>query len=196
MGDIHAWPDACAWSPLVRLSALLKPNKQMSTDAKLMVENPRGTPSMQTDSKVGQNPCLARHLCMEPPCTAVRTIETLQQISIDPTNVVNNPRGTSSMQTDLFERWDRIPMCSFLWWTVMHGRTNVHGTPMCHCPPPPPPPFETQRTGGNSCYTHDKQRKRHAPTHPDACERRVRLPMCGYSWVTAMHERTPVHGTQ
>ena len=79
MGDIHAWPETCAWSPLVRLSAILKPNKQMSTDAKHMVEKPRGTPSMQTD---------------------------------------------------LFERWDRIPMCSFLWGTAMHGRTPVQLSPL------------------------------------------------------------------
>ena len=33
-----------------------------------------------------------------------------------------------------------------------------------------------------SCQTHDKQCEGHASANPDACERRVRLPICGYSW--------------
>ena len=44
------------------------------------------------------------------------------------------------MQIYWRERWDTLPMCSFLWGTAMHGRTPVSGTPMCRCPPPPPPP--------------------------------------------------------
>ena len=139
----------------------------------------------------GGQPCLARHLCMEPPCTAVRTIETLQQMSTDPTNVVNNPRGTPSMQTDLFERWDRIPMCSFLWWTAMHGRTNVHGTPMCRCP--------LLSKHKEQVETHAKHMVNNSRgmlcTHLHAFEMRDKLPICGFSWGTAMNEQTSIHGT-
>ena len=105
-------------------------------------------------------------------------------------HMVNNPRGLLPTQLDAIERRDRLPICCFAWGTAMHGRTPMHGTPMYSCPP-----FETQWTGGNSCLTHDKKREGHAPTHPDACERRVRLPMCGYSWGTAMHGRITTHNT-
>ena len=84
-----------------------------------------------------------------------------KHISTHAKHVVNNPRVRPIMQTDWFERWDRLPMCSLLWGTAMHWRTPVHGT---------------------SCQTHDKQCEGHASAHPDACERRVRLPICGYSW--------------
>ena len=97
-----------------------------------------------------------------------------KHISTHAKHVVNNPRVRPIMQTDWFERWDRLPMCSLLWGTAMHWRTPVHGT---------------------SCQTHDKQCEGHASAHPDACERRVRLPICGYSWGAAMHGRTTLHET-
>ena len=51
------------------------------------------------------------------------------------THKVSNPWGTQSVHRDPFGWCNRLPMCSFLWGTAMHGRTPVHGTPMCRCPP-------------------------------------------------------------
>ena len=36
----------------------------------------------------------------------------------------------SPIQTDAFQRWGRLPTCSFSWETFMHGRTPLHGAPM------------------------------------------------------------------
>ena len=84
-----------------------------------------GATDFQCVVSYGGQPCMGGHLCMEPPCTAVSAIVTNKQMSTDAKHTVNDPRGTPSMQTDLFERWDRLPMCSFWWRTVMHGRTPV-----------------------------------------------------------------------
>ena len=87
MGDSHGWADIYTWNPYVQLSALLKRNKQAVAYAKHMVNNPRGmflptyTPlkggtHFQFVVSHGGQPCMARHLCMEPSCMAVPPIET------------------------------------------------------------------------------------------------------------------------
>ena len=134
--------------PSVELSALLKRNKQAVSYAKHMVNNPRGMflPTLmslkcgthfQFVESHGGLSCLARHLCMEPPCMAVPPppLKLNKYISTNATNKVSNPWGTQSVHRDPFGRCNRVPMCSFLWGTAMHGRTPVHGTPMCRCPP-------------------------------------------------------------
>ena len=107
------------------------------------------------------------------------------------THKVSNPRGTQSVHKDPFGWCNRLPMCSFLWGTAMHGRTPVHGTPYVSLFP---------------LSKHKEQVETHAkhmvnnprgmlPTHLHAFERRDKLGMCGFSWGTAMHGRTTLHGT-
>ena len=87
MGDSHACADMYTWKPRVQLSTLLKRNKQAVAYAKHMVNNPRAmflpTPMLLKCgidfqfmvSHWGQL-CMARQLCIEPPCMAVPHIET------------------------------------------------------------------------------------------------------------------------
>ena len=44
--------------------------------------------------------------------------------------MVDNPRGMLPTHLDAFERRDRLPLCSFVWGTAMHGQKHVHETPM------------------------------------------------------------------
>ena len=156
MGDSHAWADMYTWNPHVQLSALLKRNKQAVAYAKHMVNNPRGMflPTHMllkggTDFRFvvshGGQLCMAGQLCMEPPCMAAPPppppppppplLKLNRWVLTYATHKVSNPWGTQSVHRDPFGRCNRLPMCSFLWGTVMHGRTPVHGTPMCRCPP-------------------------------------------------------------
>ena len=79
--------DTCAWNPNVSLSPLSKHKEQAEIHAKHMVNNPRGMlPThlhaierrtiFQCVVSHGGQPCMRRHVYMEPPCTAVRPIET------------------------------------------------------------------------------------------------------------------------
>ena len=147
MGDSHAWADTCAWNPHVSLSPLLKHKEQVETHAKHMVNNPRGMlpthlhaferrdklrmcgfswgTAMQGRTTLHGSPM---HGC-PPYWNAIDMMLTYA------THKVSNPWGSQSAHRDPFGRCNRLPMCSFLWGTAVHGRTPVHGTPMCRCPP-------------------------------------------------------------
>ena len=71
-----------------------------------------------------------RHLCMEP---HVRPSALLKPNYIK--HMLNIPKGTPSIHPDAFERWGRLPICSFLGGTAMHWRPSVHETLVCGCPP-------------------------------------------------------------
>ena len=87
MGDSHAWADMYTLNPHVQLSALFKRKKRVVAYAKHTVNNPRGTflpthmflkggTDFQFVVSNGGQPCMGRHVYMEPPCTVVRPIET------------------------------------------------------------------------------------------------------------------------
>ena len=133
MGDSHAWADIYAWKPHVQLSALLKDNKKAVTYAEHMVNNPKGMLPNHLDAierrdiipvrgfpwgtaMHGQTPVHG-----SPDVRLSALWEPNKHMSIDAKHVVNNLRGTPIMQTGWFERWDRLPMCSFLRETAMHG---------------------------------------------------------------------------
>ena len=132
------------------------------------------------------------------------------------THKVSNPWGTQSVHREPFGRGKRLPMCSFLcvcvWggggggdshaWAdtcawgggggaAMHGRTHVHGTPMCRCP--------LLSKHKEQVETHAKHMVNNSRgmlcTHLHAFEMRDKLPICSFSWRTAMDEQTSIHGT-
>ena len=152
VGDSHARADIYAWNPHVQLPALL--NKQAVTYAEHMVDNPRGMLPTHLDAFERRD---RLPLCSFAWGTAMHGHKHVHGHYWNPTNSCKlklNMWQTTHRVRQFFmqiywrERWDTLPMCSFLWGTAMHGRTPVSGTPMCRCPPPP---FKTQRTGGNSC---------------------------------------------
>ena len=146
MGASHAWAAMYTWNPHVQLSALLKRNRQAVAYAKHFVNNPRGmflptymhlkggTHFQFVVSHDGQ-PCMAGQLCMEPPCMADPLLKLNSIMLTYATHKASNTWGTQSVHRDPFVRCNRLPVFSFLWGTAMHGRTPVHGTPMCCCPP-------------------------------------------------------------
>ena len=77
-----------------------------------------------------RKPRIGGHLCMEP---HVRPSALLKPNYI--THMLNIPKGTPSIHPDAFERWGRLPICSFSGGTAMHWRPSVHETLMCGCPP-------------------------------------------------------------
>ena len=124
----------------------------------------------------------------KPRCTAVHTMGTQQTDVNWCLTCGKQPEGHANY-ADWFEKWHRLPMCSLLWGTAMHGRTSVHDPPCVTASPP----FRNQMKRRQLKLNTLKTTERHALTDPDACERRIRLPMCGYSWGTAMHGRRTKH---
>ena len=112
-----------------------------------------------------------RHLCMEP---HVRPSALLKPNYIK--HMLNIPKGTPSIHPDAFERWGRLPICSFLGGTAMHWRPSVHETLVCG--------LSTLLNPHKNEAIHVKHRvnnSRGMPAiHPDACEIRERILMCSY----------------
>ena len=194
----------------------------MSTDAKQVVNNPRGTPIMQTKKQMNRRQLM------------LNTWQTTREAC---------PYSSRCM-------WNafRLPMCCFSRGTAMHGRTTMDGTRMHGCPPYRNSINRCKRMlnirqATQSVQRYPFQRRNRLPmcsflwgtamhertlyalnphvqlsaqlkrtkqfvayaehmvnnprgmlpTHLDAFERRDRLPMCGFWWGTAMHGWTPVH---
>ena len=69
MGDIHAWADTFAWSPHESLET-------QQTIGHLYRGGGGGGADFRCVVSHGGQPCVGRHMCMEPQCTAIHPIET------------------------------------------------------------------------------------------------------------------------
>ena len=88
--------------PCTAVSAIVT-NKQMSTDAKHTVNDPRDTPSMQTDLKGGTDfpcvvsgggqSCMGGHLCMEPHVSLSSLSKPNEQEATHAKHMIKNTRG-------------------------------------------------------------------------------------------------------
>ena len=118
----------------------LETHTQMTTYQNRIVTIP-GTPPFHPDAFKRPNtlpmcglswrkPGIGGHLCMEP---HVRPSALLKPNYIK--HMLNIPKSTPSIHPDAFERWGRLPICSFSGGTAMHWRPSVHETYMCGCPP-------------------------------------------------------------
>ena len=104
---------------------------------------------------------------------------------------VSNPWGTQSVHRDPFGSCKRLPMCSFLW-----GDSHAWADTCVWNPHVSLSPLSKHK---EQVETHAKHMVNNSRgmlcTHLHAFEMRDKLPICGFSWGTAMDGQTSIHGT-
>ena len=200
--DSHARADIYAWNPRVQLPALLKSNKQAVTYAEHMVDNPRGMLPTHLDAFERRD---RLPLCSFAWGTAMNGQKPVHGTPMYDYLHYWNPTNSCKLKLNMWQTTCRVrQLCKYI-----DVKGGIHSQCVVSCGGQP-------CMGGHLCLEHpcvaaplskhEEQVETHTkhmvnnpggmlPTHLHAFERRDKLPMCGFSWGTAMHGQTCIHGT-